>query len=59
MPLPRWALLSKHEQPRRAVLGVSDIRKHNSTRQREYARIMPPTYKTTMSQIWLHILGWG
>ena len=29
--------------------------KHNSTRTREYARIMLPL----MSQRWFHILGWG
>ena len=36
-----------------AVLMV--LRKHNSTRKREYARIMLPL----MSQTWFHILGWG
>ena len=36
-------------------IGTSLIRKHKSTRKREYVRIMLPL----MSQIWFHVLGWG
>ena len=33
----------------------SSFRKHNSTRKREYPRIMLPL----MSQVWFRMLGWG